>query len=205
MLDRAVGRGDCDLAGARQSAVAQVARDFVLAKQPVDAFAQQFDNLLFAAKHRRQIEFHAGNFHAMFRQLGFRLGEFLARFQQRFAGNAANAQTRAAQPRFLIDAADVQAQLRGANGRRVTAGTAADDDQIVLGHGASLLRSIVAVLMRTVCKRIVDWDFLGRNDHHLAVAPTGDWVSCAFVVEQRIVHSLVKSLLDFGAMRLVQI
>jgi hypothetical protein len=56
----------------------------------------------------------------------------MARFEQRLARNAADAQAGAAEHLFLFDAGDVQAELGRANGGDVTAGTCADDDEIVV-------------------------------------------------------------------------
>ena len=132
LLNASVCRGDVYLAGPGEAAVAEVARDFVFAKQEVDAFAERVDDLFFAAEHRGQVELDVADFHAVLGQSVLCFGEFLARFEQRLAGNAADAQAGAAEARFAFDAGGVQAQLCGADGGDVSAGSAADDDQVVL-------------------------------------------------------------------------
>src|SRR2546430_11536647 len=54
-----------------------------------------------------------------------------ARFKKRFARNASHPQASAAQRGLLLDARHVQAKLRGANGRHITARSAANNDQVM--------------------------------------------------------------------------
>ena len=60
-----------------------------------------------------------------------RFGKFVARFEQHFTRNAADAQTRSAECRFFFDARDIESELRRANRRDISARTCTDDDQIV--------------------------------------------------------------------------
>ena len=102
--------------------------------RPSTPLVSSADDLLLAAEHDRQIEFDAGGANAMLgqRMLGF--VQPVRRFQQGLAGDAADAKASAAETRFPFDAGDVHAELRGANRGRISAGPAADDDQIVLVH-----------------------------------------------------------------------
>jgi len=62
------------------------------------------------------------------RVLGF--GVFFRRLQQRLRRDAADVEAGAAEPDVLLDAGDVHAELRGADGADVAGGAAADDDEI---------------------------------------------------------------------------
>ncbi len=52
--------------------------------------------------------------------------------EQRLGRNAAPQQAGAAERLLLFDDGDLQAELRGADGRHVAAGAGADDDDVVL-------------------------------------------------------------------------
>src|SRR5262245_28867543 len=62
-----------------------------------------------------------------------KLGNFrvtLARIQQRLAWNTTDIQTGAAQRRAFLDESDFQFELRGAQGTRIAAGSAADNEHV---------------------------------------------------------------------------
>ena len=64
------------------------------------------------------------------------LGEQLGRVEQRLRGDAADVGAGAAVGGALLDDGDLEAELRGADGADVAAGSGADDDQVVrVGHG----------------------------------------------------------------------
>src|SRR6185503_12147407 len=80
--------------------------------------------------HRRQVELDAGDLDAVGGEALLRLREGLARVEERLARDAADAEARAAERGRLLDDGDAHAELRGADGARVAAGAAADDDEI---------------------------------------------------------------------------
>src|SRR5262249_57649777 len=69
---------------------------------------------------------------AMLGEILFGSPEELARFQESLTRNAADAEARSTEILLLFHAADIQAQLRGADGSHVSSRTGADDDEIVL-------------------------------------------------------------------------
>ena len=95
--------------------------------------SQTRDYLVFAAHHGRQIEFDTGELHAVSDEAGFGFVEAFAGFEERFAGNAANAQARPAECRFALRGRDVQPKLRSANCGYVSARSCTDNDQIMFG------------------------------------------------------------------------
>src|SRR5262249_10420164 len=68
----------------------------------------------------------------MMREIFFCPPEELARFQERLTRNAADAQAGSTEILLLLNAGDIQAQLRGTDSSHVSSRTGADDNEIVL-------------------------------------------------------------------------
>ena len=136
-LDGAVFGFDDRAAGADEAGRAEVARDLVLLEEAVDAAGERIDDFVLAGEHRGEVEADVAGVDAVLgeRVLGF--GVALARFEQGLAGDAADAEAGAAEAVFFFDAGDVLAELRGADRGDVSAGSAADDEDVVLGHAAT--------------------------------------------------------------------
>jgi hypothetical protein len=70
------------------------------------------------------------------------LVEPLARFEQRLAGDAADSQTGASQGGVLVDAANIQPQLRCPDCGDIPAGASANDYKIVVRHNDLLTQKL---------------------------------------------------------------
>ena len=129
--------------GREQLSVAAKDLDLVLAHQPIHALSERFDDLRFPSHHRGEVGPHAVELDAVLGELRFGGVINLARFEQRFAGNAADAKTRAAEQRFLFDDRRLQPQLGAANRRDISAGAGPDDHEIerVFRHVSCRVRS----------------------------------------------------------------
>ena len=128
----AVG-GDFDLAGTGQAAVALDPVDLVLLHQVLDALGVLGDDLVLAVEHQGEIEARILAMDPVF----FRVQEALPNVggvEERLGRNAAHMQAAAAQFGVFFNECGFQAVLAGANGRRITTGTAPDDDHVVC-HG----------------------------------------------------------------------
>ena len=114
--------------------MAAVARDLVLLEQVRDAARVLRHDLGLALEHARQIQLDARDLDAEVGQIMAGRVVALAGFEQRLAGDAADAHAGAAERFFGLDAGDVQAELRRADRRDVAAGTGTDHDQIMFFH-----------------------------------------------------------------------
>ena len=101
-----------------------------------------------ALLHRRHVDFDAADLDAVRRELVLRAMNQLGGLEQRLRRNTARVQARAAErigavlvlP--LVDAGDLELVLAGANRARIAGGTAADDDDVVLRHGDSEVKTV---------------------------------------------------------------
>ena len=127
----AVVRRHLDDAGLLDLAGADKAIDFVLLEKKGDAIHVGRDGIVLVLHHAFEIEPGLVDDDTKARERVIRLGKFFRRREQRLRGNAADVETRAAEGLVLFDDGDFQAQLRGAYGADITAGTCADDDEII--------------------------------------------------------------------------
>ena len=118
-------------AGSKEPSMTAIAGDFVFFEQLADAARQAGDDPLFAAEHGRQVEFDARQFHAVLGEAYASLVVAFARFEQRLARDAADAQAGAAERFFFFDAGDSQAELSAADGGHVAARPRADHEQVI--------------------------------------------------------------------------
>src|SRR5207237_7768442 len=95
-----------------------------------DAIGEAFDDRVLALEQARQIEAQFADLDAVV--LETRPGEVvqLAGFEQGLAGDAADVEAGAAEGGAFIDAGDLHAELGGADGGDVTAGTSTDNDEV---------------------------------------------------------------------------
>ena len=130
-----VALGDLDLAAAGEPAAALDPGDLVLLEQQLDAAGEALDDLVLAGLHLGHVE------------ADDRLAEGEAPFlpglgdlqrmrmlEQRLGGDAAPVQAGAAEHRRPLDHRGAQAELGGANGGDVAAGSRADDDYVVFAE-----------------------------------------------------------------------
>src|SRR5690606_31140541 len=96
--------------------------------QEADALIQLFGHAARTLDDGVEVERRAGRRQTVVLQVAQAL-ELLARLQQGLGGDAAPVQADAAQV-LALDDSDLLAQLAGADGRDVTAGARADDDEI---------------------------------------------------------------------------
>src|SRR4051794_20211083 len=114
-----------------QSAEAGDALDLVLFEKELDAFRVRVDDSLLARLNDVPVEMHVADGDAeLFRLLN--LGPDVGVFEQRFGGDAAAVETRAADEWILLDDGDLHAELPGANPGHIAARTAADHHHVVL-------------------------------------------------------------------------
>ena len=137
----AVGALDLDLARGNELGGAVDGGDAVLLEQPGDAAGEVLDDLVLALEHGAEVEFDLGQLDAELGGVVLGLGVELAGVEQGLAGDAADVEAGAAERGALLDAGDLLAELGGADGGDVAAGTGPDDDQIVaLRHSRVDLR-----------------------------------------------------------------
>src|SRR5581483_3026972 len=107
------------------------ALDLVLLEEELDAFRVLIDDALLAGLHGAEVELCVADGDAEI--LCFL--DFLPDvgiLQQRFCGDATAVKTGAAEEGILLDDTDFESELSGANPRHITAGTASDDDDVVI-------------------------------------------------------------------------
>ena len=107
--------------------------DLVFLEQELDALDVAVDARVLECHHRLEIELGRGHADAHFAERVAGLLEQFGRVQQSLRRDAADVEAGAAEGRALLDHRGFQAQLRGANGADIAAGTGADDDEVV-GH-----------------------------------------------------------------------
>ena len=111
--------------------------DLVLLQQERDAVDIALNALVLEGEHggkveaRLHLDAHGGEAVAG-------LGVSLAGMQQRLGRDAADIEAGAAMGGALLHHRDLHAELRGADGADIAAGSGADDDQIKLGHWRDL-------------------------------------------------------------------
>ena len=128
-------RGDFDLAGPGQPAVALDDVDLVLLHQELDALGVLGDDLVLAVDHQGEIEARVLAVNALFDGVLETLPN-VGRVEERLGGDAADVQAGAAQLRVFFNNGCFQAVLARANGRRISTGTAPEDDHVIC-HGFS--------------------------------------------------------------------
>lgn len=126
---------DGDLVGFGEAGMAVVAVDLVLFEEGVDAFGEGFDDFVFVFEHFGEVEFDVFDLDAEAGEVFAGFDVFFAGFEERLAGDAADAQAGSTEGGFLLDAGDVEAELCGANGGDVAGWAGADNDEVVFGHG----------------------------------------------------------------------
>jgi hypothetical protein len=160
------------LAGHLDVAVAEEARrpldpvDLVLAEEELDALGEGGDHLVLPRLDLLHVDPGA---RAVDRQppLLRALRDFqrVGVLEQRLCRNAAPDEARAAQRLLLLDDRDAQAQLGGADGRRVTTGAGADHHQVVFSRHSS--SSVIAISVRS--------DYRYRTASPASTAPGCGW------------------------------
>ena len=118
--------------------------DAVGGQQLLHAAAQLVDDLVLAADHRRVVEGRAADGDAERRGVAD-MGEGLGRGDQRLGRDAAEVQARPAEA-FALDDGDGRAELRGADGGGIAAGSRADDYDVKALH-SPLSSSLVLMLL----------------------------------------------------------
>ena len=88
-----------------------------------------WDGIL-AAEHGGEVQFDTAGFDAVRGQTGFGVLVMFTGFEQRLAGNAADAQAGSAEGGLLFHARRFEAELRGTNGRHITARPGTDDEEV---------------------------------------------------------------------------
>ena len=115
--------------------------DLVLLEQELDPFCQAGDDAILALLHLRHVDgdrrFADGD--APLLRVLHNL-ERVRMLEERLGGNASPKQAGAAQGLLFLDDGDFEAELGGADGGHVSAGTGADDhDVIFVRHSVSLM------------------------------------------------------------------
>jgi hypothetical protein len=121
--DDAVGRGD--------AAPAVEGLDLVLLEQEGDAAGVLLHDFVFAFEDFGDVDAHVAEHDAEVGGVAGVVGE-LGRFEQGFGGDAAAEQAGAAEAAVFFDDRGLESELPGADGGDVAAGSAADDDHVVL-------------------------------------------------------------------------
>ena len=102
------------------------------------------DRLVLVLHHRGEVELGRGDDDAERAEAMRRLLEHFGSVEQRLRGNAADVEAGAAERLFLLDDGDLHAELGGADGADVTAGSRPDDDEIVSSRQSSPCRHKLA-------------------------------------------------------------
>ena len=137
---RAALVGDLDRVGVDQFAEALHDLDLVFLHQVGDAAGELAHDFDLALHHRAEIDLDVAGDDAVRGETFPREMEILGRGEERLARDAADVEAGAAERLVLLHDGGLEAELRGANGGDVTAGTAANDDELIIkiGHGGSL-------------------------------------------------------------------
>ena len=136
------GTFDLDLPGARcaagEAAGAGMEGHLVLPEQIQDAVVVLAHDLVLAREHPRDVDRQTLDVDPVVGKGVPRVLEILRRLQERLGRNTANVSAGTAERRLavghrpVVDAGSSEAELRGANGGGVAAGTGADDDDVEL-------------------------------------------------------------------------
>ena len=128
----------CAFCSLHEGATAMEEGDFVLLEQIQDTVVVLLHDGVLAGQHFGHIHAHACSGNAMFCKVMVGVVKVFARLQQGLGWNAAHIGTGTAGGRTtlvvfpLVDAGDVKAQLRRADGRNVSTRTATNDDHVKL-------------------------------------------------------------------------
>ena len=138
---------DALLAGQARGALDPV--DLVLLEEHLDAAGEARHHLVLAGVHGHHVDADAGAVDAGEAPFlgALRHLQRVRVFEQRLGGNAAPDQAGAAERLLLLDHRDLEAQLRGANGRHVTAGPRANHYDVVFVRHKTLTRYECVVLI----------------------------------------------------------
>ena len=156
---RAVGGSHDDLSGPDEPAVSLDANHAVGLEKGVDAVGHGLDHRCAAFLHGAKIQTDIPGADAVNRELVLGALEQLRGFEQGLGGDAAGIEAGAAEgvgaveilP--FVDASNLQLVLRGADGRRVTGGSAADHDDVeLLAHTPMTRRAGSSRLCFTVTR-----------------------------------------------------
>src|SRR5262249_18638535 len=113
-----------------QAASTRVGRYLVLLEEETDAVGERLHDLRFAFHHRGQVETEPADADAVIGELVACQVEQLAGIEERLARDAADVQAGAAERGPLVDAGDAHAELGRAQRRDISAGAAADYDEV---------------------------------------------------------------------------
>ena len=105
--------------------------DFVFLEQVSDAAGELIHHPVFARQQGFQIQRQARRFDSVFGKVRSRLGIHMGRLQDRLGGDAAHVQAGAPQSFAGFHTGHRHAQLGGADGGHVAAGSSADNDNII--------------------------------------------------------------------------
>jgi hypothetical protein len=127
---------DLDLARLGDRGPALQPGHLVLLEQEFDPLGVLADHIVLVGAHLRPIDLGlGGNPHLV--EILLRLVQHVGGVQKRLRRDAAHVEAGAAQRLAPLDAGDLQAQLRRADGADIAAGARADDDEIELSHAGS--------------------------------------------------------------------
>jgi hypothetical protein len=101
-----------------------LARPFIVSQLP--------DDLIFTGHHGGQIQTYPAGLDAVIGELIFGKVKVFTGIQQGFAGYAPHVQAHATQTRFFFNARNFQTELGSANRRYIAAGTASNNDNIII-------------------------------------------------------------------------
>ena len=122
---------DVDGVAIEEFAEAGDAFDFVFLEEELDSFRILVDDGLLATLARFEVETHIANVDAEFFCL-LDLVPHIGILEQRFGRNAAAMRTCPADERIFFDDRHLHPELTGANAGDISAGTAADDEDVVI-------------------------------------------------------------------------
>ena len=114
--------------------------DLVLPEQELDALDVAVDDLVLAGQHRARSSFTLSTLMPWSAKPWPASAKSSLTMQQRLRRDAADVEAGAAEGGALLDAGDLHAELRGADGADIAAGAGADDDDIedsAIGSGLS--------------------------------------------------------------------
>ena len=134
LLRRSLVRLNGNFAGGGDRARALKGADLVQLHQAAHAGGELLHDFVFALEHDRQVEFHLVELDAVLGRFLFREGEVIARREERFARDAADVQTGAAELLVFLDDGCAETELSGANRGDITAGAGADDNDVKFVH-----------------------------------------------------------------------
>src|SRR5690606_34570209 len=99
--------------------------------EKLDPAGEVLHDLALARHHRLEVELRAGDPDTVRGEMVPGLGVALGRVQERLRGDAADVETGPAQGASAFDAGRAHAELRGADGGDIAAGSGADHHEVV--------------------------------------------------------------------------